>query len=86
MPDYFIYGYVESPFDGMQFPVIQNGKRINERVEGHTIKFTYMIKNGVAPVPSALQIVRNYQNAVKAAGGEILDDNPGPAGSPRLCA
>jgi OOP family OmpA-OmpF porin len=46
-------------------------------VEGHTVRFVYNVKRGVAPVPSALQIVRNYQNAVKAAGGQVLDDHPG---------
>ncbi len=77
MPNYFIYDYRESPFDGMSFTVMQNGKRINERVEGHTVKSKYVIKRGVAPIPSALQTVRNYQSAVKAGGGEVLDDREG---------
>jgi OmpA-OmpF porin, OOP family len=77
MPGYFIYGYEESPFNFAEFPVKQGGKTVNERVEGHTVKFVYQVKPDTAPVPSMLQIVRNYQNAVKAAGGEVLNDQPG---------
>jgi OOP family OmpA-OmpF porin len=77
MPGFFIYGYEESAFDGMEFQVMQNGKRAGERVEGHVVNFKYFLKDRITPEPSALQIVRNYQNAVKSAGGQILDDHPG---------
>jgi outer membrane protein OmpA-like peptidoglycan-associated protein len=40
-------------------------------VEGHTYKYIYKLNSG-ATLASALQIVRNYQNAARAAGGQIL--------------
>jgi OOP family OmpA-OmpF porin len=77
MPGFYIYGYEEYAFDGMDFQVMKDDKRVGERVEGHVFRFNYQIKNGVTPDPSPLQIIRNYQAAVKKAGGEVLDDHPG---------
>ena len=76
MPDHYIYNYDMFQYDAYVFPVTQNGKRTEERVEGKLFKMQYLAKNDVAK-PSALQIVRNYQNAVKAAGGQILDEQSG---------
>ncbi len=76
MPDHYIYNYEPSPFEGFGFAVMKNGKRTEERVEGKLVKIHYLTRNNV-PKPNALQIARNYQNAVKAAGGEVLDDHDG---------
>jgi OmpA-OmpF porin, OOP family len=75
MPGHYIYTYEDSPYDAFAFPVVQNGKRTDERVEGRLVKVQYRAKADTQR-PSPLQIARNYQNAVKSVGGEILDDRP----------
>jgi OmpA-OmpF porin, OOP family len=75
MPGHYIYIYNDSPYEAFAFPVMQNGKRTDERVEGRLVKVQYRAKADTQR-PSPLQIARNYQNAVKSIGGEILDDRP----------
>lgn len=75
MPGHYIYTYQDSPYDAFAFPVMQDGKRTEERVEGRLVKVQYRAKADTQR-PSPLQIARNYQNAVKSVGGEILDDRP----------
>jgi OOP family OmpA-OmpF porin len=74
MPGYFIYDYHESPFDAYEFTVLEAGKEKKQAVEGRRLNLRYNLKDGAA-VPSALQIVRNYENAARTAGGKILFDN-----------
>ncbi len=76
MPDHFIYLYDALPFDALKFRVTKDGKASEENVEGKVTEIQYVTKKDIQK-PSALQIVRNYQNAVKANGGVVLDDRPG---------
>ncbi len=47
----------------------EKGKEI--KVEGKYYKIDYHIKKGVAP-PSGLQVLRNYENAIKKIGGVVV--------------
>jgi OmpA-OmpF porin, OOP family len=74
MPGYYIADYHEAPFDSYAFTVLEGGKEKQQTVEGRRFDFRYNLKDG-APMPSALQIVRNYQNAARASGGKVLNDS-----------
>ncbi|HXN48230.1 MAG TPA: OmpA family protein, partial [Bryobacteraceae bacterium] len=67
---------VETAFDAHDFWVTQNGKDVQESVEGHKFWYRYRLKAGL-PQPSVLQIMRNYQNAARSAGGQVLIDKNG---------
>jgi len=71
MPGYFIYDYSELPFDSFTFTVKEAGKTKDVKVEGHKYDFRFNLKDG-ATMPSPIQILRNYQNAARAAGGQVL--------------
>jgi outer membrane protein OmpA-like peptidoglycan-associated protein len=71
MPNTFIRAYVYSDFDSFPFYVTVNNRETQQTVEGKLYKIYYKIKDGTAP-GSALQTIRNYQNAASAAGGQIL--------------
>ena len=73
MPGYYIAGYKETPFDSYSFTVAEGAQTKEEAVEGRRYDFRYNLTEN-APMPSALQIVRNYQNAARAAGGRVLLD------------
>ena len=73
MPNYYIAEYHETPFDSVPFTVAESGKTRELSVEGRRIDFRYNLTENAA-MPSALQIVRNYQNAARSAGGQILLD------------
>lgn len=73
MPGYYIADYQESTFDSFAFTVMEGGKEKQQPVEGRRYDFTYRLMTN-APMPSALQIVRNYQNAARTAGGQVLFD------------
>ena len=73
MPDTFISAYTYSKFDSFDFVVKDGNREKKEPVEGARTFLRYKIKNGVTP-GSALETVRNYQNAARAAGGEVLYD------------
>jgi OmpA-OmpF porin, OOP family len=64
---------VETAFDAHDFWVTENGKDKKQSVEGHKFYFRYRLKQGL-PSSSPLQVIRNYQNAARAAGGKILFD------------
>lgn len=68
----------ESAFDGFNFPVTQGGKQA-QRVEGRFIRIDYEREDKGTAV-NRLQIVRNLQNAARAAGGQVLDDLTGDPG------
>ena len=74
MPGYFIYDYSELPFDSYTFTVKEAGKTKDMKVEGHKYTYRYNLKDG-ATMPSALQILRNYENAARTAGGQVLSES-----------
>lgn len=76
MPGYYIDKYEDVQFESAAFKVTSNGKSTDQQIEGHTIRISYYIKEGT-PATSMLQVVRNYQNAARAVGGQVLDDTPG---------
>lgn len=69
MPNYYIIDYEEKEFDSQDF-YPENNKIT---VEGHKYVIRYKIKEGIK-APGTLQIVRNYTNAIKKIGGEVLDE------------
>jgi outer membrane protein OmpA-like peptidoglycan-associated protein len=71
MPGYFIYDYQETAFGSLTFNVKEGTKEKEQAVEGHRYDFRYNLKDG-ATMPSPLQILRNYQNAARTAGGQVL--------------
>jgi OOP family OmpA-OmpF porin len=71
MPGYYIYDYQENQFDSFSFKVKQGTSSKEQAVEGHRYDYRYNLKDG-ATMPSALQILRNFQNADKAAGGQVM--------------
>ncbi|MGA2769188.1 MAG: OmpA family protein [Bryobacteraceae bacterium] len=76
MPGYYINEYKEAQFDSAAFKVTTNGKSTDQQIEGHLINITYRIKKNT-PATSMLQVIRNYQNAARSAGGQVLDDTKG---------
>jgi outer membrane protein OmpA-like peptidoglycan-associated protein len=68
MPGYYISRGDDIQFDKFEFPVAP-GKV--EPVEGHSIFIIYWIKDDAQPA-SPIQIVRNYTNAAKKIGGQLV--------------
>jgi outer membrane protein OmpA-like peptidoglycan-associated protein len=68
MPDYYISEYTVSEFGAFD-PTIIGGNDVHW--EGKVYSFGYTRKEGGRPI-SMLQIVRNYEAAIKRAGGKIL--------------
>ena len=71
MPNTFIRSYKSSVFDSFTFPVTENNKEKKQDVEGKLCFAIYKIKEGTPP-GSALETIRNYQNAARSAGGQVL--------------
>jgi OOP family OmpA-OmpF porin len=69
MPDSWIHHCSEREFDSYKFTT---GQKAFEYVEGHLWKIGYYPQSSVKSKPSELQILRNYENAVKKLGGKIL--------------
>ena len=76
MPRYYIEEYKSVEFDSAKFKVTANGKSTDQEIEGHLIGIGYRIKENT-PETSTLQVIRNYQNAARAAGGQVMDDSRG---------
>lgn len=77
MPNHYLERCATSPFEMRRFPVgplTANGAKLVE-VEGVWRVFVYRPKDGT-PAASPLQIQRNFQNAVKAAGGTVEGSYP----------
>ena len=77
MPGHYLERCQQSPFEMRRFPVGplgNNGPKLVE-VEGVWQVFVYRPKDGT-PAASALQIQRNFQNAIKAAGGTVEGSYP----------
>lgn len=80
MPDYWIRSCDEREFDARDFVVaMEAAKPKTEHVEGHLWKLTYYPQASATTKPSDLQIIRNYENAVKAAGGKVVWSDKGRA-------
>ncbi len=71
MPGFYISQYADSPFASYEYRV---GEKQNQAVEGHYTKIWYRAIKGETP-PSPLQIVRNFQEATRKAGGTLVWDN-----------
>ncbi len=76
MPGYYIDEYADVQFDSATFKVTAAGNSTDKAIEGHMIKITYRIKENT-PATSMLQVIRNYENAARSAGGEVMDDTKG---------
>lgn len=81
MPNFEIYGCASVDFDAVDFAkpgLKQWDKPENyQSIEGKVFNISYKLKEGASPA-SALQIIRNFQNAAKAAGGTVLGDFVNP--------
>ncbi len=88
MSNFEIYNCGVVDFDAVDFakPGLKQWDREKpgdyETIEGKVFTISYKLKDGVTPVPSALQIIRNFQNAAKAGGGIVLGDFTGPFAAP----
>ena len=83
MPNTFIQSYNYSQFDTFAFPiaiVLNNDK--TQSVEGKRTFLRYKINEGVERT-SALQKIRNYENAAKSTGGTVVWDHIEGAGNAR---
>ena len=76
MPGYHIYRYEDLQFDKFEFKISDQKSQV---VEGHSLIIMYDLNNNVQ-APSPLQTVRNYTNAVKKIGGQVVYeyDDAGP--------
>jgi outer membrane protein OmpA-like peptidoglycan-associated protein len=68
MPNFHIYRYDDLQFNKYEF---ETGPGKKQPVEGHFLSITYYL-NENSQSPSGLQIVRNYTNAIKKIGGQIV--------------
>lgn len=67
MPNYYISNYEQTDFDSHTFV---NSQYEEITVEGRKWYVEYILKEG-AKAPSGLQIMRNYENAIKSIGGAV---------------
>ena len=74
MPGYHIYRYDDVQFDKYEFKVSNSNTQV---VEGHHLFIMYDINSNVQ-APSPLQIGRNYINAVKKIGGQLVYEYQDP--------
>jgi OmpA-OmpF porin, OOP family len=75
LPNYYMPSagsFDEKQFGAYEFMVMQAGKPVRQRAEGHYVKYTYSYDQQSGAPPSGLQIVRNYQNAGAKVGMEVL--------------
>ena len=68
MPNFHIYRCEDIQFDKFEFQVSSDK---TQSVEGHSLYVNYYL-NENAQAPSGLQIVRNYTNAIKKLGGQLI--------------
>ncbi|MCX6560380.1 MAG: OmpA family protein [Candidatus Aminicenantes bacterium] len=69
MPGSWIHSCSEKEFDSFAFPV---GKGKTETIEGHLWKINYYPQASAAAKPSELQIMRNFEDAIKNLGGTVV--------------
>lgn len=86
MTNYEIYGCATTEFDAVAFPKPElkewNNPEDYSTIEGKIHAISYKLKEGTTPA-SSLQIIRNFQNAVKKDAGAVLGDY-GPEVYPAL--
>ncbi|RPJ08530.1 MAG: OmpA family protein [Deltaproteobacteria bacterium] len=68
MPGFYISYYEDKEFDSHSF---RDAKLTEIKVEGRLYKIVYDRKEGTKE-PTRLQILRNYENAIKKIGGTVL--------------
>jgi len=68
MPGFYISRYEDKEFDSHSF---RDAKLTEIKVEGHLYNIVYSLKPGTKE-PTRLQVLRNYENAVKKIGGTVL--------------
>ena len=73
MPGYYISSYDESQFDSFTFKIKEGEKDKQQAVEGRLFRYRYDLPRN-ATAASALQIIRNFQNAARSAGGTVLGE------------
>lgn len=71
MASYYIADYTVTEFDSYTFKTTVNNREVDKAVEGKHFEIRYNLKDNV-PTPSELQVLRNYQNAARAAGGQVM--------------
>jgi len=67
-PGYRIDVYEHRDFDAFTF---KSSKDAQETVEGEYYRINYYVKRDAVPA-SALEVIRNYENAIRKAGGTVL--------------
>ncbi|RPJ59177.1 MAG: OmpA family protein [Acidobacteria bacterium] len=78
MPNYHIVDCQNVEFDSRKFPVgppLEEQKPKVVEVEGKLIFLQYQLNEGATPA-SGLQIMRNFENAAKRAGGTVQGTYP----------
>lgn len=74
MPNTFLQAYNHMQYDAFKFPVATvNNQSKYQSIEGERYFIRYKLKEG-AERTSPLQKIRNYENAAKAAGGQVVWD------------
>ena len=73
MPDYRIESCKVEPFGIYEFYTLKGPRT---PVEGKFTFVTYVFTGAKPDEPSPLAVVRNYENAIKKAGGEIIGVQP----------
>jgi outer membrane protein OmpA-like peptidoglycan-associated protein len=68
MPGYHIYRYDDLQFDQYEFKISDSKTQV---VEGHSLFIIYDANENIQ-IPSPLQIGRNYINAAKSVGGQLV--------------
>jgi outer membrane protein OmpA-like peptidoglycan-associated protein len=68
MPGFYIGQYDDNQFDRYDFQI---SSEKTQAVEGHYLTITYYLKENTQ-APSPLQVVRNYTNAIKKIGGQLV--------------
>ena len=68
IPGYWITACVQKQFDAFKF---DTGKG-RTQVEGQFWEIRYMSPPELTPLPSALQLLRNVENALKQVGGKVI--------------
>jgi OmpA-OmpF porin, OOP family len=68
MPGFHIYRFEDIQFDKYDFRISDDK---TQNIEGHHLYFNYYLNENVQ-TPSGLQIARNYTNAIKKIGGQLI--------------
>jgi outer membrane protein OmpA-like peptidoglycan-associated protein len=72
MPGAFIVRCKAAPLDAHKFRVREKRKVHEEAIEGSFSLTTYGFDKASGTTPTRLQVLRNYRNAVKRLGGQVL--------------